>query len=152
MTRRRIYHEGKDNRQTTLGGGSALWLLFISGAGKHRQLRVFGKSLIFARQLAEQKDRSAVRFHNVAVDAIRAKPHPLLRQPRMRGIGHGASITHAPRVRHPGMFRCGKLQLRLPRRVPAVREDSPHPTVIAKLFRDCRKRPYVCTLCTCPYV
>ena len=45
-------------------------ILFVSGARKHGQARVFGETGITAGQFAKQKDRAATGFDTAGMDTI----------------------------------------------------------------------------------
>ena len=86
-----------------------LLVLLVSGAGKHRQARVFDEPRIAARELAEKKGRSPAGFDVQSVDAVGAKTCAF---PSQRWIGcslHDTRITHtltsqAP-LRHTSLLR-----------------------------------------------
>src|SRR6476646_3698137 len=78
-----------------------LLVLLVSGAGKHRQARVFGEPRIAPRELAEKKGRSPAGFDVQSVGAVGAKTCAF---PSQRWLGcslHDTRIAHTLKSQAP---------------------------------------------------
>lgn len=95
-----------------------LLVLLVSGAGKHRQARVFDEPGIAARELAEKKGRSPAGFDVQSVDTVGAKTCAF---PSQRWLGcslHNTRIAHTltsqARLDHSSQLRSDSLTNRNP--------------------------------------